>query len=612
MMRASSLTLLSREGLGRWWPEAMTGVLASVIFLGSLGSVEMWGKREQRASLEAVDTLDHQHWLVAQIQGHPRLEKPPLSRWAIASMIALTGRRDEAVVRLPAALSALVLVGLVYGLGCRLEGRAVGLASSLILCSTAFFIAEMRQAGNDGLLALFTTLALYAAWRRLDSGSRAWSRVMYAALGMGIIAKGPIILMLAGVAIVPFLLIAGRLKTGFRTLVDGWGLLIFIALGLSWPLLVLLDDPHALGVWSLEMGQKTGLNQLMEHRKHSWLAKDWPGMLFPWSLIAVVAVALPFLRQSPLEEGEPRTRRASPFWFPWCWAIGNLAVFCLWRVAKPSYYLPCLPGMAILLGYAWIRLVKEARLPMKAGTTARQLLQLQWVMLFAGAGIMPLVTRSLVVPSVWVWTVVLAVVLAGSVVLSAFLWRRGADALSLAPLSFASAITVMIGYGIIAPAENVDRGHRELAREVARVVSPGDAKLRFLQEVDEGLSFHLPDYQMEPIPGSERRYNAAYDFVDDYRNQRRKHLTRAQVEAQVPERLKRSLIEWLDRGGTNSDYLLIPTKFYDRFVAELAPRTTAVFREDKKKRNELMLLRVDHVHSAPLASAPDGSPTTRR
>jgi hypothetical protein len=184
--------------------------------------------------------------------------------------------------------------------------------------------------------------------------------------------------------------------------------------------------------------------------------------------------------------------------------------------------------------------------------------------------------------------------------------------MSLAPLTFASAISVMIGYGIIAPVENVDRGHRELAREVARIVSPGDAKLRFLQEIDEGLSFYLPEFQMEPIPGSRRRYNAAYDFVDDYRNQRREHLTRGQVEAQVPERLKRSLIKWLDRGGANSDYLLIPTRFYDRFVAELEPRTTPLLREDNKKRNELMLLRVGRVQAAPLASAPEDSATMRR
>ena len=99
-----------------------------------------------------------------------------MPRWTIATLIRLTGHRDEWVVRLPGALSALGMVGLVYGLGCRLAGRSAGLASGLALTSMPFFVAEVRQAGNDGPLALFTTLALYAAWRRLHGAARglAW------------------------------------------------------------------------------------------------------------------------------------------------------------------------------------------------------------------------------------------------------------------------------------------------------------------------------------------------------------------------------------------------------------------------------------------------------
>ena len=77
----------------------------------------LWGKREQRASAEAIDTVDHNHWLVAQIQGRPRLEKPPLPRWSIAALMMLTGRRDEWIVRLPGALVALATVALIYALG---------------------------------------------------------------------------------------------------------------------------------------------------------------------------------------------------------------------------------------------------------------------------------------------------------------------------------------------------------------------------------------------------------------------------------------------------------------------------------------------------------------
>ena len=120
------MPIAGMEWARRRAPELALAVLAIAVFLGFLGAVDLWGKREQRASAEAIDTVRQGHWLVAQIQGRPRLEKPPLPRWAIAALIELTGRQDEWVVRLPGALSALGMVALVYALGCRLAGRSWG------------------------------------------------------------------------------------------------------------------------------------------------------------------------------------------------------------------------------------------------------------------------------------------------------------------------------------------------------------------------------------------------------------------------------------------------------------------------------------------------------
>ena len=85
-MGAESRSVL-RSILSRWWPELVVGVLAGFIFLGFLGSLELWGKREQRAAAETLDTVENGHWLVAQIQGRPRLEKPPLPRWTTALLM---------------------------------------------------------------------------------------------------------------------------------------------------------------------------------------------------------------------------------------------------------------------------------------------------------------------------------------------------------------------------------------------------------------------------------------------------------------------------------------------------------------------------------------------
>ena len=43
---------------GGRWPEMLVALLASFICLAALGSVELWGKREQRASAEAIDTIE--------------------------------------------------------------------------------------------------------------------------------------------------------------------------------------------------------------------------------------------------------------------------------------------------------------------------------------------------------------------------------------------------------------------------------------------------------------------------------------------------------------------------------------------------------------------------
>ena len=269
----------------RWWPEALLALLAGAVFLGCLGSVELWGKREQRASAEAIDTVDHNHWLVAQIQGRPRLEKPPLPRWSIAAlMIADRPPRRMGRSGFPVRSRAWPRWRSSFFWG-RHGGPSLGLASAFVLCSMGFFVGEMRQASNDCLLVLFVTLALYAAYRRLHDrpesrlldqapvrasrwqGSGAWSSTPR--WGWAFLTKGPVILLLVGVTLVPYLAFARRLRSGLRRLCDGWGLLIFARLALCWPAAVLLDDPGALRVWSLEMSEKTGLSHILEHRWHA-------------------------------------------------------------------------------------------------------------------------------------------------------------------------------------------------------------------------------------------------------------------------------------------------------------------------------------------------------
>jgi 4-amino-4-deoxy-L-arabinose transferase-like glycosyltransferase len=599
----------------RWWPEALLAVLACAVFLGFLSSVELWGKREQRASAEAIDTVDHNHWLVAQIQGRPRLEKPPLPRWSIAALMIFTGRRDEWIVRLPGALAGVATVALIFALGRRMGGRALGLASAFVLCSMGFFVGEMRQASNDCLLVPFATLALYAAFGRLHDekeplspgqaqrGTRAsvWNLVFYTALGLGFLTKGPVILLLVGVTLAPYLAFARRLTWGLRRLCDGWGLLIFISLALGWPAAVLLDDPAALRVWSLEMSEKTGLSHILEHRWHAPLVGQWPGLVLPWTLIAVVAVLLPFL-SAPAGSRRHRARARSvpspgagelaTVWFAWWWAVGNLFVFCTWVVAKPNYYIPCLPGMALLIGETWLRLARVARGSDKSALAARGILQAQWVAMFVAATVAPIVVRAWLPASLWPWSLATAAAVASSVAVSVHTWRRGADALPLAPIAAACVVGVLIAYGMIAPAENELRSHHALARELHRLVPSRVRTLNFFNEIDEGLWFYLRGIDLAPVPGTHPRYNTAYDLAHSFLNGRRPFETISHLEAKRQSRDKQALIDWINYSDPSTSYLLIRGSLYDGFASDLGGRVVPLFREKGMKRNELVLLQV--------------------
>ena len=87
------------------------------------------------------------------------------------------------------------------------------------------------------------------------------------------------------------------------------------------------------------------------------LAWRFPLLALPWPVVAMAGILLPIV---------PNRRIKLPWkpeavLFAWWWSIGNLAMFSLWAVAKPNYYVPCLPGLALLAAMAWIRLCRVAR-----------------------------------------------------------------------------------------------------------------------------------------------------------------------------------------------------------------------------------------------------------
>ncbi len=252
---------------------------------------------------EAIDTFEQNHWLVAQIQGRPRLEKPPLPRWSIAVLILLfavavmSGWFGFPAASIGAGDSCLDLCSRSTNGGPRC-GAGLGPGS---LFDGVLHRRDAVGPATTVPLVLFTTLALGAAWRRFDdqdealaaddrsrrrhfaswSGGRIWALSFYYALGLGFLTKGPVILLLVATTVIPYLIFSGRLAWGLRRLADPLGLVLVAILALSWPIAVLVADSSAFaGLAPGDVGENGDVAHLLEVIAGT---QTWPANGPAWS-----------------------------------------------------------------------------------------------------------------------------------------------------------------------------------------------------------------------------------------------------------------------------------------------------------------------------------------
>lgn len=200
--------------------------------LASLASYPLMDTSEARYGEIARIMLQTGNWVTPQeTPGTPFWAKPPLSTWLSAGSLALFGV-NEFALRLPALLCALGVLALCFswseslGAGGGQAGAAVpartqrGLLSMALLCTSAGFFVAAGTVMTDPSLALCTTAMLAAFHHTAVRGSRsaAWRYGFFLAAGLGMLAKGPVILLYVGAPIGLWVLWQRSVRATWRAL----------------------------------------------------------------------------------------------------------------------------------------------------------------------------------------------------------------------------------------------------------------------------------------------------------------------------------------------------------------------------------------------------------
>jgi hypothetical protein len=271
---------------------------------------------------------------------------PPLSWWTQALAVKMLGWREVAL-RLPSLLSAAFTVALFYAWLRSSVGRSCALWTAVALLSCRFFIDAARQPRQDALFAALVSAAMvfFELTQRCTTRHRTtWLVVTSITMTLATLTKGPLGLVLPGLAIVLWMLAEGRLRELFRPgLIAAFGCASALALlwyGAAYAVggREFVDVQIVLCLWD----RFTGKLAMCRHPFYYFLPYVVTGFL-PWGLLVpFVGIALWNGRRLL-----PSPVRLAVFWF-----LGFLAFFSASRGKCLAYLVPVFPPLAILTGWA--------------------------------------------------------------------------------------------------------------------------------------------------------------------------------------------------------------------------------------------------------------------
>ena len=327
----------------RWALPLLIGLFL-LAYLLPLGTHGLWIPDETRYAQISQDMLLSGNWVSPHFMGLRYFEKPIAGYWMIALGQELFGQNLFGV-RFASALSTGLSVLLCFLVARRLWNEP----SKSFICALLYmsFTVVAGQAGYANLDPQFTfwvNLSLVALWFAVDSRST-WQRVISWAVlglacGMGFMTKGFLAWLLPVLIALPWMLWQKRWR---ELLIYGpVAVAVAIVVSLPWVLAVHAQEPD---YWRF----------FFWHEHIRRFAGDDAQHDAPWwfYLPLLVAFSLPWVGMLPPAFKQAWQTRAQPgIAFLLLWLVMPLAFFSTANGKLPTYILPCLLPLALLLGHA--------------------------------------------------------------------------------------------------------------------------------------------------------------------------------------------------------------------------------------------------------------------
>lgn len=321
-------------------------MVAALATLPGLGVGTLWDNSETAYGEVAREILIYHDPVVLHFNGMPWFVQPPLYFWIAAALAHFFGL-SELTLRLPSALATIAMGGAVGYVVARTTSSRAALLAATVLSSSLMQVVVGRLAIMDALLDMAVAIAILSAFAALRTGAAQWWYVCWAALGFGMLAKGPVTLVVTALVIIPWAIWERRsggpviLPSAARWIL---GILVFIAIVSPWAILLYRSVGGAAFaelVGHYTVGRYLGTIENQSGPIYYYIPVVILGT-FPWFPYLVPGVLASIRAARDSAAGGPARLCL-------CWAIVPFIFFSLAQTKLPNYIALQLPAFAIMI-----------------------------------------------------------------------------------------------------------------------------------------------------------------------------------------------------------------------------------------------------------------------
>jgi len=342
-------------------------LVLALIFMTLLGSLPGLSGLQviDRDEARYAQASQHMHnsgdYVNIRFHDRDRHKKPAGIYWAQATMLKFfngPNSRDIWVHRLPSVLAGLIAVLGIYWAGLSLYDRKTAFIASILFSCSLLLIFESHMAKTDAAICACAVWIMGAVLHlRQDNFKRHHARyalILWIALGIAVIVKGPIIPAILAIALLTTLIWDWRANEPVNWIaktISPLGICFFGVITLPWFIMIGLETGG--GFYGAAIGSDLAPKLIGGQEKHG----GYPGYYFLIAFAALwpAALFLPAAFSYGLCAAKGRLSgvisQQNARWLL-CWIIPFWIILELIPTKLPHYILPLCPALALLMAGA--------------------------------------------------------------------------------------------------------------------------------------------------------------------------------------------------------------------------------------------------------------------